>query len=232
MKPTLDKPTNRQISIFEAAARAPFDPGIARGVQWGIWESAWIAANSEEATGQDGGSFYRLPERANRDYWQARCAPQLALDAEKLAHTKTLNELKAEHADLAAARARIDQLIDANLKAQDIKHQLDGIKITADETARAAQVILANTSKAKTGISAGKASKIWEILSPADAPTDDTIRNWIKQGHLPKHPNVQITENDLATKASFVQWLMTAFETMGRGRLTPTESQQKRLNDV
>lgn len=136
MKPTADKPTTRQISIFEAAARARFDPGIARGVQWGIWEAAWIAANSEESTGPDGHPFYRLPESYSRDYWQARWAAPFALDAEKLAHEKTLDELKAEQAVLESERARNAQLLAKNREAQDIRCQLDLIENTVSKIKR------------------------------------------------------------------------------------------------
>lgn len=122
----------KPISIFEVAASAPFDPGIARRVKWAIWEAAWLAANMEESTGQDGDPFYRLPESDNRDYWQARWAAPFALDAEKSAHGKTIDELKAEQFALKSARGRIDQLLDANLKLQANLAKIDNIQKTAD----------------------------------------------------------------------------------------------------
>ena len=222
----------KQISIFEAVARANFDPGIARGVQWGIWEAAWLAANMEESTGPDGHPFYRLPESDNRDYWQARWAAPFALDAEKSAYGKTLDELKAEQFALESARGRIDQLLDANLKLQANLAKIDSMKADTSETAKAVKVIFEKTTKARSGISAATASKIWAILSPADAPTDDTIRNWIKAGHLAKHPAIIIAENHLATKSSFVQWLLGAFENMGKGKHTPTQAQIKQIESL
>jgi len=181
------------------------------------------------------------------DYIQGEAADQL----DRLADI-ALDKLQAQEAELKSARNRIDQLLEANLKAQDMKRELaalaaQGDRIegkvgkTGDDISFLRETNRQNLQrsndflaimpdieelgvmqrairkhldeKKKSGITNETAARIFKTFYPDPQHTyatltGHTVGNWLERGEMPKHPHFKISEAALASKMSFLQWLV------------------------
>jgi len=166
----------------------------------------------------------------------------------------TLDKLQAQEAELKAARARIDALLDANLKAQDMRRQLDQLTAQGDRIEKKGDRIekkvgeidkhnqhaeaylgimpdheeLGEIRKAvrkhldekkKSRISNETAARIFKTFYPDPRGiykklTGHTIGDWLEAGMM-KKTNFKIDETALASKMSFLQWIISNCHEVG-----------------
>ena len=99
-------------------------------------------------------------------------------------------------------------------------------------------MLLKRTETKPQRISYDLAAKIWREVYPAIVEdykrlNGHTIANWMREreGKMPKAPGFTITEQALASKETFVHWLLVSYDNIGT-KLELTHNQMKQINTL
>lgn len=118
---------------------------------------------------------------------------------------------------------RRTQAANADLASRaDVTSRLDKLEQAVAEGNRGTAVLLKRTETKPQRISFKMAADIWRITHPPITETykkfnGHTIANWMRkrEGKMPKAPGFTITEQALASKETFVRWLLENYEGIG-----------------
>lgn len=118
---------------------------------------------------------------------------------------------------------RRTQAANADLASRaDVTSRLDKLEQAVAEGNRGTAVLLKRTETKPRRISFNMAADIWRITYPPIAETykmfnGHTIANWMREreGKMPKAPGFTITEQALASKETFVHWLLKNYKGIG-----------------